>query len=224
MKPLVLLLATSALAACATTGTTPPEVAEQTATVATAAAGPVTPAPAEAPQLGSFGFDMAGMDRTVDPGDSFYDFANGTWARTTPIPADRSNYGMFTMLEDLSNERTREILDEQARLPGSKIGDFYASFMDRAAVDAKGFQPLAPVLNEIKAADSREALAGIPLEGLISDGYAFLVEQLFLARQSGCRVREVPIIFVERREGASKVSGAVLLESAIVPWRLRLKR
>ena len=70
----------------------------------------------------------------------------------------------------------------------------------------------------------REALAGIPLEGLISDGYAFLVEQLFLARQSGCRVREVPIIFVERREGASKVSGAVLLESAIVPWRLRLKR
>ncbi len=70
----------------------------------------------------------------------------------------------------------------------------------------------------------REALAGIPLEGLISDGYAFLVEQLFLARQSGCRVREVPIIFVERREGASKVSGSVLLESAIVPWRLRLKR
>ena len=161
MKPLVLLLATSALAACATTGTTPPAVAEQTATVAPAAAGPDTPAPAEAPQLGSFGFDKAGMDRTVDPGDSFYDFANGTWARTTPIPADRSNYGMFTMLEDLSNERTREILDEQARLPGSKIGDFYASFMDRAAVDAKGFQPLAPVLNEIKAADSREALAGM---------------------------------------------------------------
>ncbi|RPI57643.1 MAG: polyprenol monophosphomannose synthase [Acidobacteria bacterium] len=70
----------------------------------------------------------------------------------------------------------------------------------------------------------REALARLPLEGLISDGYAFLVEQLYLARQLGCRVREVPIIFIERREGASKLSAAVLLESAIVPWRLRLKR
>ena len=70
----------------------------------------------------------------------------------------------------------------------------------------------------------REALARLPLEGLISDGYAFLVEQLHLARRIGCRVREVPIIFVERREGSSKLSSSVLLESAIVPWRLRLKR
>jgi dolichol-phosphate mannosyltransferase len=69
----------------------------------------------------------------------------------------------------------------------------------------------------------REALARLPLEGLISDGYAFLVEQLHLARRLGCRVREVPIIFVERREGSSKISSSVLLESAIVPWRLRLK-
>jgi dolichol-phosphate mannosyltransferase len=70
----------------------------------------------------------------------------------------------------------------------------------------------------------REALARIPLDGLISDGYAFLVEQLHLAQRMGCRIREVPIIFVERREGASKVSSSVLLESAIVPWRLRLRR
>ena len=69
----------------------------------------------------------------------------------------------------------------------------------------------------------REALARLPLEGLISDGYAFLVEQLHLAQRIGCRVREVPIIFVERREGASKLSSSVLLESAIVPWRLRMK-
>jgi dolichol-phosphate mannosyltransferase len=69
----------------------------------------------------------------------------------------------------------------------------------------------------------RDALARIPLEGLISDGYAFLIEQLYLARRIGCRIREVPIIFVERREGSSKLSSSVLLESAIVPWRLRLK-
>jgi dolichol-phosphate mannosyltransferase len=70
----------------------------------------------------------------------------------------------------------------------------------------------------------REALARIPLKGLISDGYAFLVEQLHLARRGGCRVQEVPIIFVERREGSSKISPAVLVESIIVPWRLRLTR
>ena len=69
----------------------------------------------------------------------------------------------------------------------------------------------------------REALARLPLDSLISDGYAFLVEQLYLAHRLGCRVCEVPIIFVERREGASKLSSSVLLESLIVPWRLRLK-
>jgi dolichol-phosphate mannosyltransferase len=70
----------------------------------------------------------------------------------------------------------------------------------------------------------REALARMPLDTLVADGYAFLVEQLFLARKLGCRIREIPIIFVERREGASKLSSSVLLESVIVPWRLRLRR
>jgi dolichol-phosphate mannosyltransferase len=70
----------------------------------------------------------------------------------------------------------------------------------------------------------RDALARMPLDTLVADGYAFLVEQLFLARQQGCRIREIPIIFVERREGASKLSSSVLLESVIVPWRLRLRR
>src|SRR5687768_10571501 len=115
MRTLLILLASTSLAACTTGGTTTSEVAEQTATVAEAAVGPVAPAPAERPQLGSFGFDLAGMDRSVEPGDNFYSFANGTWARTTPIPPDRSNYGMFTMLEDLSQKRTREILEEAAR-------------------------------------------------------------------------------------------------------------
>jgi dolichol-phosphate mannosyltransferase len=69
----------------------------------------------------------------------------------------------------------------------------------------------------------RECLAKIPLEGVISDGYAFLVETLFLARALGSRIAEVPIIFVERKQGTSKVSAGVLIESIVVPWRLRLK-
>jgi dolichol-phosphate mannosyltransferase len=67
----------------------------------------------------------------------------------------------------------------------------------------------------------REALARIPLGSVISDGYAFLVETLFEAAQRGCRIGEVPIIFIERREGQSKLSGRVLVESVVAPWRLR---
>jgi dolichol-phosphate mannosyltransferase len=69
----------------------------------------------------------------------------------------------------------------------------------------------------------KESLARLPLDSVISDGYAFLVETLYLAKRAGCRIREVPIIFVERRQGASKLSSQVLMESIVVPWRLRLK-
>ena len=160
---MIVLTASTALAGCATSSSnvSKAEVAEQTATVATAAVGPVAPAEAPRPQIGSFGFDLAGMDRAVAPGDNFYHFANGTWARNTPIPADRSNYGMFAVLEELSTQRTREILEEQAQNPQSKIGNFYTSFMDRAAIDAAGITPLTPVLQSITAARTRADLAGV---------------------------------------------------------------
>jgi len=66
----------------------------------------------------------------------------------------------------------------------------------------------------------REALAKLPLDRFDSEGYSFLVEMLFLASALGCRIAEVPITFVERRQGVSKLSSAVLAESAITPWRL----
>ena len=66
----------------------------------------------------------------------------------------------------------------------------------------------------------RETLASMPLDRFISDGYSFLVEMLYVATRSGSRVAEVPITFVERRLGESKLSRAVVFESAIAPWRL----
>jgi len=66
----------------------------------------------------------------------------------------------------------------------------------------------------------RDALAAIPLRHLSSQGYSFLVEMLYVAARLDLRIAEVPITFVERRQGTSKLSGAVLLESAITPWRL----
>jgi dolichol-phosphate mannosyltransferase len=69
----------------------------------------------------------------------------------------------------------------------------------------------------------REALARLPIASMVSDGYAFLVEMLFEAHKRGLRIGEVPIIFVERRQGQSKLSSGVLLESLMMPWRLVLR-
>jgi dolichol-phosphate mannosyltransferase len=69
----------------------------------------------------------------------------------------------------------------------------------------------------------RDALARVPLASVISEGYAFLVETLYEAWRRGCRVGEVPIIFVERREGQSKMSRSVIVESLLAPWRLRAR-
>ena len=66
----------------------------------------------------------------------------------------------------------------------------------------------------------RETLAAVPLDRVFPEGYAFLVEMLFVAARQDCRVAEVPITFVERRHGQSKLSWRVLLESIWTPWRL----
>jgi dolichol-phosphate mannosyltransferase len=66
----------------------------------------------------------------------------------------------------------------------------------------------------------RDALSRQPLDRLRANGYAFLTEMLFEAHRSGCRIGEVPIVFVERQEGYSKVSSRVLTESLVTPWRL----
>ena len=109
-----------------------------------------TPA-AGKPELGSFGFDTAGMDRSVAPGDDFYAYANGTWAKTTAIPADKSSFGAFDVLADRSRDRTRGILETAAKTRGSKIGTAYATYLDTATIEKKGLAPIKPWLAEIKA-------------------------------------------------------------------------
>jgi putative endopeptidase len=175
-----------------------------TAAASTAALGIASYAPAQGqtaaassrPRYGSFGFDVAGMDRNVAPGESFYRYANGNWDRTTEIPADRSNYGMFITLDDLSRERTRTIVEEAARRPGSRIGDFYASFMDEAAVDAAGIAPLRPTMARIQAIADRSdwaAEAGrlfrqgvnAPFNGFVNSDDRIPTEMIARLTQSG---------------------------------------
>jgi dolichol-phosphate mannosyltransferase len=68
----------------------------------------------------------------------------------------------------------------------------------------------------------REALAQLPIAEMVSDGYSFLTEMLYAAHRLGLRIGEVPIVFVERRQGQSKLSSGVLFESLLMPWRLVL--
>jgi dolichol-phosphate mannosyltransferase len=67
---------------------------------------------------------------------------------------------------------------------------------------------------------TRDLLARLPLDRIVSDGYAFQVEMTWEAFAAGGRIVEVPITFVERREGASKMSARVIAESILLPWRL----
>ena len=66
----------------------------------------------------------------------------------------------------------------------------------------------------------RTSLAKLPLDRIVSDGYAFLLDVTFMAADAGLRIEESPIIFVERRQGASKLSSGVLIESLFTPWKL----
>ena len=109
------------------------------------------------------GIDTAGMDRSVKPGDAFFDFANGAWVKETPIPADRSSYGVAEVLSEQVDAQTAELIKDNARTAKSgearKIADYYNSFMDEAAIEAKGVKPLAAGLAKIAAIRTRTELA-----------------------------------------------------------------
>jgi putative endopeptidase len=161
------LLATTFLAAPMLLAGCAKDAAVETATpvteatpVAEAAPAPA-PAPAPKPQIGDYGFDVGGMDKSVAAGDDFYNYANGTWAKNTPIPADKSNYGMFTVLDDLSRQRTHDILEAEKGDANSKIGIAYATYLDTAAIDAKGLAPIQPWLNQIKAVNAKSGLPAL---------------------------------------------------------------
>ncbi|WP_313232345.1 M13 family metallopeptidase [Stenotrophomonas acidaminiphila] len=126
------------------------------------AAATATPVASARPQLGSFGFDVSGMDRSVAAGDNFFDFANGQWVQRTAIPADRSSYGSFNIIYEKTLGDTRAILEEATRASDGearRIGDYYAAFMDEAGIEARGVAPLQPQLQAIAGIGDRQALA-----------------------------------------------------------------
>jgi predicted metalloendopeptidase len=111
------------------------------------------------------GVDLTAMDKTAVPGDDWFSYADGGWVAKNQIPADQSSWGMFQVLRELSSKRTAGLIQDTAKetnAPGSekaKIADFYASFMDEAAIEKKGLAPLKPELTAIDAIKDKKALA-----------------------------------------------------------------
>jgi predicted metalloendopeptidase len=111
------------------------------------------------------GLDVAGMSLAVKPGDDFFRYANGTWLDKTEIPADRSSWGTGAITVELTNKRVAEIVNEAAKSDapaGSeprKIGDYYATFMDEAAIEAKGLAPVKDALGAIAKIRDAKGLA-----------------------------------------------------------------
>ena len=129
----------------------------------------VVPPSAEPPKaaIGTFGIDTAAMDPSVKPGDDFYRYVNGAWVSTFPMPADKARYGVFDALRDKSEVDVRTLLDELAaspRAPGSvqqKVADLYASWMDEAAIEARGIEPLEADLEAISAARTKNDIVAL---------------------------------------------------------------
>jgi len=129
-----------------------------------AAAVPTFAAPVVKTVYGDFGVDLSARDPAVKPGDDFWAYANGGWDKKTEIPADKPSTGAFVLLRDASEANVRTILDDMAANPakygatGRQVGDFYASWMDAAAIEAQGAAPLKPYLARIAAVQDRAGL------------------------------------------------------------------
>lgn len=114
-----------------------------------ATAGAVAQQPGGHPQYGSWGVDLSAMDKSVKPGDDFFEFVNGNWEKTAQIPPDRASAGAFQDLRILSEKRMREIVDGLDARPYSglndeekKLRDFYDAFMDQKQIDSRGLAPV----------------------------------------------------------------------------------
>jgi putative endopeptidase len=126
------------------------------------------------------GIAVANIDRSVQPGDDFYDYSNGAWIKKTVIPPDRAGVGVFTALTDLTNKRTAALIEEAAKqkapagsgprqIAGRKIADLYNAYMDEAGIEAKGLAPLKPHLEAIAAIKDKHELAHALGETLRAD-------------------------------------------------------
>jgi putative endopeptidase len=158
----VVLLAVS-LAACSSK----PAQEKPVAAVVTPPASPAsTGAKADiGAKIGTMGLDLTAGKPQAKPGDDFNVYASGNWFDHFEIPADRSSFGAFNELDELSKNRVRQIIEtasgsqSAAGTPAQKIGDYYAAYMDQGAIEANGMGPAQDDLKKISSAHSKKDVA-----------------------------------------------------------------
>src|SRR4051812_29122543 len=102
------------------------------------------------PVYGSWGYDATAMDPSVKPGDDFFGYVNGAWAKRTEIAPDRTYVGIDSVLNDQIDKDVRDVVEDMAKNPaeagriGQQVGDFYASWMDEAGNEGRGLPPGEP--------------------------------------------------------------------------------
>ena len=116
------------------------------------------------PTYGSWGYDSTAMDSSVKPGDDFFAYVNGSWFKRTEIAPDRTFVGIDSVLNDQIDKDVRAVVEDMAKNPaqsgriGQQVGDFYASWMDEAGIEARGLTPAEPYLKRIADAKTRSDL------------------------------------------------------------------
>ncbi|HEV2530729.1 M13 family metallopeptidase [Phenylobacterium sp.] len=125
---------------------------------------PTTADLTKAPRLGAWGYDLSGRDPSVSAGDDFFQYANGSYLKSLVIPADRTRYGAFDSLNELSQNRMRAVVektaaDKAATGPRAQVGALYRSFQGEAKVNALGAKPMAADLAKIRALRTRAEIA-----------------------------------------------------------------
>ena len=111
------------------------------------------PAPPASPA--SHGIDQPAIDPSVTPGDDFFHYANGGWLKRTEIPPDRSSYGVWSILFDRAQQRTRQLMEHAS----GQVGDYYATYIDEQGIEKKGLEPMRARLAEIDALADKRVLA-----------------------------------------------------------------
>jgi putative endopeptidase len=167
-------LGAAAVAALLATG----PAAAQTSAAKAAPSSAAAPDLSKAPRMGTWGFDLGGRDPAVTPGQDFFNYANGAYLKTLEIPADRSRFGAFDNLHELSQSRMHAVLDAAAADKAAtgeraQVGTLYRSFMDQAKVEALGARPMAKDLAAIRAAKTRSDIARLMGQSQKTFGGAF---------------------------------------------------
>jgi putative endopeptidase len=175
-------------------------------------------------------FDAKGMDSAVKPGDNFFNYANGSWMKTTVIPDDQSGWGSFYTLYEENQKKLRGILEGAAKSNSAagtleqKVGDYYASGMDTNAIEQKGMEPIKPLLARIDAVkDYKELmnlLAKLHAEGQGHELFSFYVgadeknstKNISNFSQSGLSLPEKD--YYTKQDSASKAARAGLINYA----------